>query len=429
MSKKTIKVGYLARVEGEGSLYVKTNGDLVEDVKLKIFEPPRFFEGFLRSRSYQEAPDITARICGICPVAYQMSTVHTIEDAFGVQVPHHLSQLRRLIYCGEWIESHVLHALMLHAPDFMKVPDVLGLIKINRKQVEAGLRLKKIGNKLIEVLGGREIHPINVKVGGFYRLPPTQELRQLQNDLSWAKQACIELSEWIANFPFPEQEFDYEFVSLKTEGEYPFNQGKIASSKSLMIPVSEYESYFEEVHVEHSTALQSIRKGSGSYLTGPMARWFHNFTNLFPEVQQIAKKVGIERACYNPYRSIQIRILEVLQVVIEAAQIIASYNDSLEPSIDIKPKSHEGFAATEAPRGLLYHHFKLDSEGLIEYAKIVPPTSQNQRRIEDDLREVVRKHINEPEADLTHRCEQTIRNYDPCISCSTHFLKLRVERT
>ena len=428
MSKKTIKVGYLARVEGEGSLYIKTNGELVEDVKLKIFEPPRFFEGFLKSRSYEEAPDMTARICGICPVAYQMSTVHAIEDAFGLEIPHHISQLRRLIYCGEWIESHTLHALMLHAPDFMKVPDVLGLVKINRKQVEAGLRLKKIGNKIIEVLGGREIHPINVKVGGFYRLPPKEHLSQLKSELLWAKQACIELSEWISSFQFPKQEFDYEFVSLKSSVEYPFNHGNIESNKNLKIQVSEFENHFEEVHVPHSTALQSVRKGSGSYLTGPMARWYHNFEELYPEVKSLAKKLGIGNTCNNPYRSIQIRILEVYQAFIEADRIIDEYNDGLAAAIKVTPKSGEGFAATEAPRGLLYHHFLIDEQGLIKYAKIVPPTSQNQRRIEDDLREVVRLHINDSEAALTHRCEQTIRNYDPCISCSTHFLKLNIDR-
>ena len=429
MTKKTIKVGYLARVEGEGSLFIRTEGSKVEEVRLQIFEPPRFFEGFLRDRSYQEAPDITARICGICPVAYQMSTVHAIENAFGTVIPEHIKQLRRLLYCGEWIESHTLHILMLHAPDFLGLPDAMSVAKTHRSQIEDGLRIKKIGNKLISTLGGREIHPINVKVGGFYSLPEKSLFKELEDELKWAKEATYRLLEWVSGFDFPDLAIDYELVSLKNTHEYPFNEGRIHSNKDLDVDVCDYEKHFQEQHVEHSTALQSVRVGRGSYLTGPMARFSKHFDLLSKDTQKAAIEFNIDRKCVNPYRSIQIRALEVMYSLDEALRIIGNYTDSLAPSVEVKPRVGTGYAATEAPRGTLYHKFEINKDGTIKTAKIIPPTSQNQKRIEDDLRRVVAENIALPEDQLTRLCEQTIRNYDPCISCATHFLKMTLERT
>jgi coenzyme F420-reducing hydrogenase alpha subunit len=224
MKSRTIKVDYLARVEGEGALYVKIKDNTVVDIKFKIFEPPRFFEAFLRGRTYNEAPDITARICGICPIAYQMSSVHAMEDAFGVKIDGQLRALRRLIYCGEWIESHVLHVYMLHAPDFLGYPDAIQLAKDYPDIVQRALQLKKIGNEIVALIGGREIHPINVRVGGFYKVPAKQELAPLAERLKWARDAALETVRWTASLNFPDFEQDYEFVSLRHPEEYPFNE-------------------------------------------------------------------------------------------------------------------------------------------------------------------------------------------------------------
>ena len=426
---KTIKVSYLARVEGEGSLYVKTKGQEVVDVKLKIFEPPRFFEAFLKGRSFQEAPDITARICGICPVAYQMSTVHAIEDAFGLTISEPIRELRRLLYCGEWIESHTLHIIMLHAPDFLKLHDAIGLAKVFKKEVETGLKIKKAGNEIISVLGGREIHPINVKVGGFYSLPDKARFESLIEGLQWAKEGTYDILKWVSQFEFPEVTIDYELVSLVHERDYPFNEGRIQSSKGLNIPVSHYDQHFKEEHVPHSTALHSKHVGHGSYLTGPMARFAQNYQKMGPTILSLIEEFQIDPACTNPYRSIQIRALEVMYAIEEALRILKDYSDETEPSLPVTPKAGVGYATTEAPRGILYHRLDLDEEGNLKSAKIVPPTSQNQKRIEDDLRQVVTECLDFSEEDLTHRLEQTIRNYDPCISCSTHFLNLTLERS
>jgi coenzyme F420-reducing hydrogenase alpha subunit len=235
MAAKTIKVGQLARVEGEGALKVTIRDGAVTEAELNIFEPPRFFEAFLRGRMFGEAPDITARICGICPVAYQMSAIHAMEDALGVTVDGPLRALRRLLYCGEWIESHGLHVYMLHAPDFLGYQSAIELARDHGETVRRGLGLKKAGNQIVALLGGREIHPINVKVGGFYRAPTRRELATLIDPLERARDAALETVRWVSTFDFPACERDYEFVALSHPDEYPFNEGQIVSSRGLEI--------------------------------------------------------------------------------------------------------------------------------------------------------------------------------------------------
>jgi len=427
MTNKTIKVDYLARVEGEGALYIKVKDNKVSDVKFKIFEPPRFFEAFLRGRKYTEAPDITARICGICPVAYQMSTVHAMEQAFGVSVEGQLRELRRLLYCGEWIESHVLHVYMLHAPDFLGYQDVVQMAKDYPDIVKRGLQMKKAGNAIVSLLGGREIHPINVRVGGFYRAPSKQELAQLAEKLKWGRDAALGTVKWTSQLPFPDFEQDYEFVALRHPSEYPFNEGRLVSNKGLDIAVQEYENHFVEEHIEHSNALHSILLGKGAYFVGPLARYNLNFDRLSPLARQAAQDAGLFSTCRNPFQSIIVRSIETLYAFDEALRIIDGYEPPERSSIEIYPKAGIGYACTEAPRGILYHRYKLNEAGLIENAKIVPPTSQNQKVIEVDLRHFVEKSIDLPEDQLTWQCEQAIRNYDPCISCATHFLKVYIE--
>ena len=428
MRTGTIKVDYLARVEGEGALYIKVKGGSVDDVRLKIFEPPRFFEAFLRGRHYSEAPDITARICGICPVAYQMSAVHAIEDAFGVKVDGQLRALRRLLYCGEWIESHSLHIHLLHAPDFLGYDDAIRMAKDHRAIVERGLRLKKAGNEIITLLGGREIHPINVCVGGFYKLPAKRELLQLAEALKWARDAALEIVRWTSTLDFPDFEQDYEFVALRHPNEYPFNEGRIVSNKGLDIALSEFDEHVIEEHVEHSNALHSRLKDRGAYLAGPMARYNLNFDKLSPPAREAAREAGLSTECRNPFQSIIVRSVEVLYACDEALRIIDEYEAPDQASVEIVPRAGAGYGCTEAPRGLLYHRYRIDERGLIAEAKIVPPTSQNQKSIETDLRQLVSRYLELSKEQLTLRCEQMVRNYDPCISCATHFLRLEIEQ-
>jgi len=426
---RIIKVDYLARVEGEGALYIKIRDDRLEDVKLKIFEPPRFFEALLRGRRFTDAPDITARICGICPVAYQMSAVHAMENAMGVEIGGALRELRRLLYCGEWISSHTLHIYLLHAPDFLGYPSAIHMAKDHKAIVERGLQLKKTGNEIMQVIGGREIHPINVQVGGFYRTPAKTELKALRESLLQARELALETVRWTSTLNFPDFEQDYCFVALSHPHEYPFNEGRIVSSKGLDIPVSAFDDTFEEEHVAYSNALHSVMKQDKSnYFVGPMARYALNHDKLSPLAKEAASAAGLGSICYNPFKSIIVRAVEVLYACDEALRIIDAYEPPAQPFVPIEPRAGVGYGCTEAPRGLLYHHYTLDDKGDILDAVIIPPTSQNQKTIEVDLKHFVAKYLHLDDEHLQWQCEQAIRNYDPCISCATHFLKLNVER-
>lgn len=428
MNKKTIKVDYMARVEGEGALRVDINGDIVEHVELNIFEPPRYFEALLQGRDYSEAPDITARICGICPVAYQMSSCHAMEDIMGVKIDGAIRELRRLLYCGEWIESHALHVFMLHAPDFLGYQDALQMAKDFPEEVKMALKLKKIGNELMTLLGGRSVHPINVKVGGFYRAPDKKDLDALVEKLEWAKEASLEAVKFSTKLPFPDFEPDYEFVALRHPNEYPFNEGRLVSNKGVDIHISEYEDTFEELHIKHSTALHGNKIGGGAYLVGPLARYNLNYDKLTPTVQKAAEEAGIPEKCFNPHKGIIVRSLELVYACEEALRIIREYERPEKSYVEMTPKAGRGYGCTEAPRGILYHRYELDEKGKIVNGKITPPTSQNQPMIESDLRDFVQQHINMEDDELQWKCEQIVRNYDPCISCSVHFLNLEVNR-
>ena len=425
---KTIRVETLARVEGEGSLYIKLVGERVADVKLKIYEPPRFFEAFLRGRHFSEAPDITARICGICPVAYQMSAVHAIERALGVQISPAIRLLRRLFYCGEWIESHTLHVYMLHAPDFLGYADAIAMAKDHRGLVEKALRLKKTGNRIVQLLGGREIHPISAAVGGFYKVPTKQQLLDLVEDLKWALEASLETVDWTTGLEFPQFEQDYEFVALRHPNEYPFNEGRLVSNRGLSIDTAEYEDHFVESQVKHSNALHSVVRGRGSYFVGPLARFNLNFDKLPGIARQAASDAHLRPPINNVFRSIAVRGVELVFACDEALRLIREYEPPTAPRVEVGNRIGVGQAITEAPRGILYHRYALDENGMILTAKIVPPTSQNQKRIEDDLREYAAQLVAWPIEEATWKCEQAIRSYDPCISCATHFLKLVVDR-
>jgi len=431
-SDRTIEVDCLPRVEGEGALRVVVRGGRVERAELTIFEPPRFFEAFLRGRGFEEMPDITSRICGICPIAYQMSAVHAIENALGVTVSGPVRDLRRLIYCGEWIESHTLHIYMLHAPDFLGYTGAIEMARDHAGAVERGLKLKQAGNDIITVVGGREIHPINVRVGGFYRAPRRRELKVLRDTLERARDMARETVHWAAGFDFPDREHDYEFVALRHPHEYPFNDGRIVSSRGLDIAAAEWESHFEEIHVERSTALHSRIRGRGAYLCGPLARYALNFGKLSAVAQEVAREAGLGTSCTNPYRSIVVRAVEVLYACDEALRIIDAYQEPDTAAAAFNPRAGVGYAATEAPRGLLWHRYRLNADGTVAEARIVPPTSQNQPSIEQDLKGFINGFLadfpNLPDDELRHRCEQTVRNYDPCISCATHFLRLEMDR-
>ena len=420
MSRR-IRVGALSRIEGEGGLQLQFDAHgRVTRARFNIYEPPRFFEGFLRGRRYVDAPDFTARICGICPVAYQMSCVQAMEQALGLSVDESLQTLRRLLYCGEWMESHALHVFMLHAPDFLGYKDGFEMGRDHPEMIRLGLKLKKLGNRLLACVGGREIHPVNVRVGGFFRTPVKSEMQTLRDDFLWAVEGVQQAVRWIAGFPFPEYSRKYDFVSLSHPGEYPILRGQILTSEGESLAVKDFEYWVKEHQVAHSTALHSELRGRENYLLGPMARFNLCRDRLTPLCREAAREAGIDQGTANPFKSILIRAIEILYVCEEALRIIDGYERPEQPFVEIEPREGSGYGCTEAPRGLLYHGYSLDDAGTITWANIIPPTSQNQRAIEQDMREVAEANAGLKPEKLRLLIEQTVRNYDPCISCATH---------
>ncbi|MFC8358516.1 Ni/Fe hydrogenase subunit alpha [Streptomyces griseorubiginosus] len=437
---RVLHVGSLSRVEGEGALRLRVEGRTVTEAHLEIYEPPRFFEAFLRGRSYTEPPDITARVCGICPVAYQMSACAAIEDACGVSVDPVIRDLRRLLYCGEWIESQALHLYLLHAPDFVGRAGAIELARTHRAEVERGLRLKKAGNSLMEVLGGRAIHPVNVRLGGFHRIPTRTELRSLSEELKRALDDAWATVRWVAGFEFPDAHTDAALLALTRPDTYAIESGTPtvlrADGTWGSFPVRDFTERVRESHVPHSTALHSRLDGQ-LHLTGSLARFAVGGRRLSPVAIQAAIEAGLGdpregAVCRNPYRSILVRAVEIVYAVGEALRIIQAYEPPEHPFVDVPPLAGVGHGATEAPRGLLYHRYALDRDGTVTDALLIPPTAQNQGAIEHDLLRLAQRALAEhdPEdEELTALCERAIRNHDPCISCSTHFLDLTVVRT
>lgn len=425
---RTIRVNYMSRVEGEASLAIRLKGNQLRDIKLKIFEPPRLFEALLKGRHFNELLDITARICGICPVAYQMTSVHAIERALGITVDPAVRLLRRLLYAGEWLESHALHVYLLHMPDFLGYQDAIEMARTHCTEVENALRIKKIGNAIMALLGGREIHPVSVTVGGFYKIPSRAELKTLVEDLKWGLDQAVANVRRIGGFEFPSFEEDYEFVALSHPDEYPFNEGRLVSSKGLDIDVSEYENHFAEQQVKHSNALHSEIRGRGSYQVGALARVNLNYSKLPEVAKHAAESAGFRVPCRNPFKSILARGVEMVFALHEALRVISVYQPPTSPRVAVPVHRAAGCAITEAPRGSLYNRYGFDGNGILETALIVPPTSQNQKRIEEDLWRFLPPLTLLPTDELTKRSEQLVRSYDPCISCATHFLRVDVER-
>ena len=426
---RTLVTTGLARVEGEGSMYIRVAGGQVTEVRLDIYEPPRFFEAFLRGRGYTEPPDITARICGICPVAYQTSACQAIEAACGAELPDELAALRRLLYCGEWISSHALHIYMLHAPDFLGYPGAVEMARDHRAVVERGLALRRTANALMATVGGRSVHPVNLRAGGFYRVPGRAEMAALAAPLEQALEQAVATVAWVAGFEFPDFRCEHEFLALREPGKYAIERGTLVTSGGREFTAASFEEHVIEEQVPHSNALHARLAGlNGSYLTGPLARYSLNSPGLTPAAAQAARQAGLGPECRNPFQSIVVRAVETVCAAEEALALVRAYEPPEAPSVPVAPRAATGHGVSEAPRGVLYHRYELTADGTVASANIVPPTSQNQAAIQNDLRDFVAGRIDQDDETLTRACEQAIRNYDPCISCSTHFLTLRVDR-
>ncbi|HSD48645.1 MAG TPA: Ni/Fe hydrogenase subunit alpha [Actinomycetota bacterium] len=429
MTHRSVEVPVIARVEGEGALHVAVDDGQITDLRLEIYEPPRFFEAFLQGRHYDEVPDIVPRICGICPVAYQMSAIHGLERLFGVEVPEGTHDLRRLLYCGEWIESHVLHIFLLAAPDFLGFANAIEMATEHPDLVKTALEIKRIGNDLMAAIGGREIHPVSPRVGGFSRAPRRRDLDPFLPRLEWALERMPGIADFVASLDAPAFPRPAEMVSMVHDAEYPMNVGGMASTSGRAWDSVTYEQVTHELHVEHSNALHSVMADTGTpYFCGPLARVNLNAGRLTPVARECAERAGLRVPEPDPFFSMAARVAETALAIEESIRIIRSYAPPDRSMAEVTPRAGRATWTTEAPRGTLYHRYDVDAYGTVVEAKIVPPTSQNLRHMEEDLRAFLPKVLDRPDRELERLCEMVVRNYDPCISCATHFLSLDIER-
>lgn len=425
----SIRVPVLARVEGEGSLSLQIENSVITELRLSIFEPPRYFEKFLEGKNPQQLIDVVARICGICPVAYQITAAQALEQIFQTRIPTSIQAMRRVFYCGEWLQSHALHIHLLAAPDFLGFKSAIEMAAEHSEIVQRGMRLQGLGNALIEAFGARSVHPVGVKAGGFYKTPSAKCIHELLEKLHASLAEAESLIQWTASLPLPDDQQQFTSVALRSEHEYTLNQGRIVSSSGLDIAIEEYESYFTETHQAHSTALYSDLQGE-PYLVGPLARLNLNYDLLPRQVKQALDKTGISFPSQNMFHSMVARAAEIYLAIIEAIRLLENLSPDTEPSVEVTEKAGTGFGCSEAPRGLLWHKYELDESANIIQARIVPPTSQNQARIEEDLRlSLLQFGLENSDKKLRLHSEMVIRNYDPCISCATHFLKLNIDRS
>ena len=426
--KINLKVPFITRLEGEGALELSAKGDKIDKLHLKVFEPPRLFERFLQGKAFSDVPDLSARICGICPMAYQLTSILAMEHLFEIHMPEHIEALRRLMNLGEWLQSHALHIHFLAMPDFYGYDSALQMASSHPELLKRGMQIQEAGNCLMRLLGGRSVHPVGLQVGGFSALPKNDAWEKARKQVNEAIPAAIALLKWTSELTLPDFSHDFVSVSLKGENVYPINGGRIVSSAGLNISAQDYPRFFKEHQVRHSTAFYSLLQGQ-DYLVGPLARMNQNYALLPAHIRHIAEQHHVSFPNNNMFTSIQARALECLWALHEAQQILQYECPEGEANVDFDVKAGECSFVTEAPRGLIYHHYELDDAGKVLSCCIIPPTSQNQARIEKDLQySVSRFGLNKPDDEIKLFCEQIIRNYDPCISCSTHFLDLTIVR-
>ncbi len=422
VNMKEIKL--LTRVEGEGKIWIDIENGTIRDVILNIFEPPRFIEAVLRGQDYTVIPHITARICGICPVAYQMSGLQAIEDAFRVNINSQIKELRKLFYYGEWIQSHAIHVFFLHLPDFMGKGSIFEIGRENPELLKSALKIKKAGSLIIEVIGGRVSHPVTPTTGGFTSYPRKEKLQNLLPALEEALEITVSLTERFSRFDFTGAEFpDLHFVSLFKEDEYPILDGDIISNKGLRLNRYEFDSIFLEYQSPHSTAKKAKINGKEPYTVGPVSRFNNNFEKLSMEALNTSRRINLKPPVTDSSKSILVRMVEIIHSLEQSIRLIKNYAPPDNQPV-INPRRATGYGISEAPRGILWHRYSFDSDGKITEANIVPPTAQNQDAMELTVKKYLSESIPVTLEDAVNQAEKIVRNFDPCISCATHFLKL-----
>lgn len=430
MKKLDVNVHHITRLEGHGNIKVRVRDGIIEELELEIVESPRFFESMLRGRYLDEVPHITARICGICALGHTTAAVRAAENAVGWTPPDEVMWLRRLLLDGETIQSHVLHVYFLAAPDFLGVGSVIPLASTHPDLVKRALRLKKAGNRVCEILAGRKIHPVSMAVGGFTYWPTKPDLLKVRALLEEAKGDLDATVDLFAGIPMPLLESPTEHVALRSEGDrYEFVQGMVTSTSGDAVAEADYLDLITETTVGHSSA-RHVHTRRGNYAVGALSRYKINHDRLSPWAAAAARKLGLGPGTRNPFHNNAAQIVESLQCVDEGLEMVEKLLRVKNAPVRKPParKAGSGTAAVEVPRGILFHHYECDGEGVITNADCVIPTGQNQANIERDLERFVPVMMAEgrDEEGIRHGCEMLVRAYDPCISCAAHFLEVEL---
>jgi coenzyme F420-reducing hydrogenase alpha subunit len=421
-SRQKVEVCYVSRVEGQGAINVEVGADgKVKRSEFAIFEPMRFFEALLRGRKFSEVHEISSRICGICPITHQITALRAVENAYGLEVSDQTRDLRRLMALSGWIQSHSLSVFFLTAPDYLGYDGVVSMAADHRDIAEMALRLKKLGNDIGELVGGRAIHPISMVVGGFTKVPTRDDLEPFEVRLEGGLEDMSRAADLLAGFDYPRITGKSELIAISDSERYAVNEGRMASTEGLDVPEDRYRTRIVEEQVAHSNAKQSRVKDRGVFMVGPLARVVLNGGKLSRRAGDLKSKIGLERDSTDPFMNIKARAVEITYALEESLDIIRNLGVDVaeQPAKPHVGVPCQGAALTEAPRGLLYHAYRFDKSGAVVSCDIVPPTAHNSAHVERSMRELGETAVANGE-DLTQRCEMLVRAYDPCISCSVH---------
>ena len=430
MSKTTtpnidMSVDYVSRVEGHGNIVVTAQGGAVTEVRFDVTEPPRFFEGMLKGRPYAEAPLITSRICGICSNGHTLASITGVENALGVTPSEQTILLRRLLMHGETIQSHVLHAYFLVAPDFFGVDSVIPLAATHPDVVKRALRLKKLGNDLCDVIGGRAVHQIAASVGGFKHYPSVDELLDIRTRLKDSLDDLAATAELFGTLEMPAFDNPTEYLSLKAAGSYAFFGDLILSSNGDITPVRHYREKVKERVVPHSSA-KHCRSDQETFMVGALARANNGFQNLSEGARAVADQLGFAPVCTNSFMNTVAQLVETVHCVEDSIALIDTLLAAgLRPeTIEVEVREGHGVGAVEVPRGTLYHEYGIDRDGRVAEANLIIPTGQNLANLEQDMWVLAPTLLDKGSAAAQKSLEMLVRAYDPCISCSTHLIVL-----
>jgi sulfhydrogenase subunit alpha len=423
-----LNLNYITKIEGHASLYLEIENNQVLKCNLKSVEGARFFEGIVKGKHYSDVSEIVSRICGICSTAHTVTSIKAIENALKVEVSLQTKLLRELITIGERIRSHAAHLYFLALPDYLGYESAVAMAPKYRAEVNTALELIKLGNNIVSTIGGREMHPVTLAIGGFTNIPDKKELDELLRRLKDAKASAARTAELFLRLNYPNFERKTEYISLKQLDGFPLLEGTIISDKGLNIEQKDYKKYFSEYINSYSTAKFAVKENK-EYSTGALARLNNNYKLLSRNAEQLLKKERKNIPDYNPFHNNIAQAIELVHWVDHAIEILEKNTFKNEPLTEVKSKKGgNGIAVTEAPRGMLFHEYDIDSSGKVKKCNIITPTCQNLANIEKDLIEYVPNLLGKKEEQLKLDIEKLIRSYDPCFSCSTHFLKLKIKR-